>query len=656
MVTKLALMLRPGTSLMADTLILHQNEFYKHLTVYMLQTICGMILVAAPFAAVFFYKDFKAGLIKIALYSASFHFFISIITQAFHIFSYLIIVSANVVFAAALLAIAFRRANLRAKSLFNISPAQSSLKILVKNNWIFFIALAIIFLQLFSVHQSYTGTAQTFRGQVQVSNNSYPYPFISDEWVTVSLVDYSIAHQALPLVNPLDHNAPFPNILFAFSSVLAEIFLISGLNPLTHYWILAIFFGLAVCASLYSLLKTYGINQYLAAAGLLCVPYIVNSGNLPALWALLPVTIGIILFCWQLISQKSGYYRSAGLYAILVLIVYPPMVVFVIPALWAGLFGQRIDPGKDAGKGSAGFTKRAFFKYFMPLAICLGVFTLFYPILARFRLTIPEIFGKYLIRPNLDPGIVSYAVWHVLPRGVIFLALAGIYRIIKKRFYELAAVLAVGLAYWCVYPFIDKVFIIEYPRIVFITSLFLIIAAGIGGEWLAEVAAKKISRPNLPGKYIALGAGLFAIFLSMALLPSYTSGSPWNKLTLNFKDGAGRYQKFTPAAPVNRYLVQDDLRLFQGIRGINFIAPPWKGLVIGVATGNFPLESKASTITNKFFPYADFIKLDCQGKLQAAKEYYLSYVYSDQFTCPQFEEIGSSLEGLYLYRLLGLAS
>jgi hypothetical protein len=105
-----------------------------------------------------------------------------------------------------------------------------------------------------------------------------------------------------------------------------------------------------------------------------------------------------------------------------------------------------------------------------------------------------------------------------------------------------------------------------------------------------------------------------------------------------------------PNLPLNRYLAPDDLTIWQGIIGKNFTAPPWKGLVIGAATGNFPLESKSSTITMSIMPYAKFLSADCTEKAALAERYSISYAYLPAFKCPNFVELGESSERLHLYK------
>ncbi len=606
----------------------------------MLYSIWGFILIIVPFFAIFFYSSLREGFIKVFSFVFTFNLALSIITQIFHIFNLPVIIGSHIAFILILYIFVYFRTK---KSQDTLQKSSSLLKNGFKNNWILLIGLFIIFAQLFSVHYLYTGPVQTIRGEKVVSKSNYFFPFVSDEWVTISEIKYSLENNSLPIVNPLDHNIPITNLLFAFPSLLTEIFLITGLNPLTHYWIASILFGLFLCFSVYLLLRAYNLNSKISVMTILFIPYITNSGNMLALWSLLPFTLGTILLIWQLLAQRYNYNLYAIIFAILALIIYPPMVVFVIPALFIYLYLSLKE------------RKKNILKFIIPVSIIFIVFLLFfYLFFNKAGLDIIGIMKGYIIRPNLDIGIISYPIWHIIPVIVIIFAILGIYQSIKNKYYQLLTVFVVGILYWILYLFLNKVIIIEYPRVVFITSIFLIIFAGQGINLIVNLLVKNNNpKKNAKNKKSFLNVLLILVMVTIIfLIPSYSSRSHWKKLTLKIKDESGKVRVIIPASPINRYINNDDLRLFENIHNENFISPPWKGLVIGAATGNFPFESKPSTIANKIFSYYDFMNLNCEDKRSTAKQFYLSYIYSDDFSCPSFEKIGSSFEDLHLYKYI----
>ena len=137
------------------------------------------------------------------------------------------------------------------------------------------------------------------------------------------------------------------------------------------------------------------------------------------------------------------------------------------------------------------------------------------------------------------------------------------------------------------------------------------------------------------------------LILFFILSFSYTQLNNWQDLKLHTLDG----REISPAAPANIYLHEDDLRLFENIHKKRFLSLPWKGLVIGVATRNYPLDTKPATITNKKLSYVTFMRLNCEEKGYIAKQYNIDYIYSPKFDCNSFELKGVSAEGLNLYEV-----
>jgi len=176
----------------------------------------------------------------------------------------------------------------------------------------------------------------------------------------------------------------------------------------------------------------------------------------------------------------------------------------------------------------------------------------------------------------------------------------------------------------------------------------LVFCGGLGIDFLIKWLKQRyvfLNNKNFENVFVFV---LFIIFIVLSFF--YPVSQNWEKLKLNVNMN-GVIKKFSPASPINRYLVEDDLRLFNSISEKRFIAPAWKGLVIGVATGNYPLESKSSTITNKILLYSNFIKANCEDKTKLSKKYKIDYVYSTKFSCSGFDWLGVSEEKLNLYKV-----
>ncbi len=190
----------------------------------------------------------------------------------------------------------------------------------------------------------------------------------------------------------------------------------------------------------------------------------------------------------------------------------------------------------------------------------------------------------------------------------------------------------------------------EPSRVIVITSVLLMISAGIGMEKIYSKLSSFINLDSEPflRQIAKLCVCVFFLFWIL-FLPRL---SLWHKLPMAvFLENTERL--LIPAPPVTRYLTTEDMTLFAEYKEKRFISNPWKGLAIGVATQNFPLESKPSTLTNRILKYQNFMKGDCIYKVILARKFNIDLVYSAPFECPKnFVLKGTSSEGFNLYEFL----
>jgi hypothetical protein len=620
----------------------------------------GLILFIIPFCVALCFKNKIRGFLCLCTGIAAFHIIVALATQYFGIFNYEVIAGINLAAAiVSLIIFAHVWAKSPAAIRFQKYPPKSRGRNQnQKKNWIAIAAFAIVFFELFSVHYFYTGIISGINGFGTVSESSYQYPMFSDEWVGVALTGYSIRSHSLPLVDPLDHDKPFNNFLFVFYSVSAEALLLFGMNPLTGYSVLAIASGLAICFLVFAYLRSARVSVFAASVSVMIVPLIVNAANLPGIWSYMPFVAGFGAFLPGLAvlnfeneakkdarkearkeTQREAKFDKYVFIAssLISIALYPPMIVFIVPAAIFAFWRRSAAPAKRMQTK----TTHVFYAAAIIAAVAIALFGTFVVENSSF---ITE--GLSLIfRNNLVGGIPSFPIWQVVPWFVLILSLAGIAVEIRNKRFALAASTCVGLLFWVFYAYTTNVFFIDYPRIVVMTSFMLVIFAGFGFDALiGMITAGKYRRWLVPLEIVA-------VFVFIFIACSYPLDT-WAGFYLNLQTPFGAVQVY-PASPVTRYLTSDDLRLFSGISGQNFIAPEWKGLVIGAATDNYPIDSKASTIFESKYDYDAFMALGCQDKATVAANLDISYVYAKPFSCPDFQSVGSSPENLTLYTFLG---
>jgi hypothetical protein len=590
----------------------------------MIRTIIGIILLLAPFLLVIRFKDKLKGFFYVFSFLIFFHLILGLVTQFFGIFNYptILVVNCLVFFG-----VVFKT---RFKKLKKIR--------IQKIDWVFVFLFIILFIQFWSVHYNYTGDVTTIvQGYNPVENMKYSYPYFSDEWVAVSMIDYSINSGKLALVNPLWYDNFFPNLELAFHCFLSEIVLLLDLRVLTQYSILSLFSGIIICLLGYFILRKKDVGKLSSAVACIGVSYIVNGANLPGIWYLMPITLGIISMLLGFLFMGFKDKKMPIILAFLVLIFYPPLFIFYTASLVFYFIFLDI-------------SKKKKFKYlgiYFSISIVVALLLFFVLLLNMgFSESLTYLFNKFFYSTHTIGHIPDFAIYKVIPLFILAFSILGL-RYWKKQLWLLVPII-LGAGYWIIYSFVLWRFVIGYERVVFLTSLMIVILSGFGLEYFVL----RLKKYGFFRRYHIFKIVLILLLVVFFILSfSYTGRDNWKDLKL-YSVESDKY--VLPAAPANKYLHESDLEIFQNIREKNFISLPWKGLVIGVSTGNYPLETKPSTITNSFVNYREFISLDCSEKLEIVRRYEVDYIYLSRFECPNFKLQDISAEGLHLYKFENL--
>ncbi len=573
-----------------------------------MKLLIGIILLFLPFLLIRKFKDKRKGFLSTLFLVITSQFLLALISQFLGFFNYPVVLAANLLFAASSLLIA------------------GFPKKLKRPDFVFLIVLVISFICLFSVHYNYTGdVTMADRSVKKVKDMNYPYPYFADEWYAVALIDYSLESGKAPEINPYTKE-PFLNMEMPFHSFLAGIFLLLGLDPLTQYALLTIFFNLLIISLIYFFLRLNKLKKLTSAIAALFALYIINGNNLPGIWNLMPLNLGILSlligFSFIALNEK----KMAALSSLLVFLFYPPL----LPSYLLGLlfFSRK---ALALALGIAIFISGAFFflvQGFLPG----GAFN--------------YLFNK-VYHSAFASGIPEFSIYHIVPLLVIPLAAIAVPYLVKKKRW-LSVQIGAGLFFWVFYSFSTKRIFLEYERLVFYVSILLVIASGFGLQRLILYLKKEIET-DISRKVKYSQIAVIAIFFLFSFFYTQLNSLGWDSLVLVDEESG---QIFSPAAPANNYLTREDLRIFEEIEGKRFLSIPWKGTVIGTVTGNYPLITKGGTITVGSGRYPSFMGSGCRKKKEKAKKWSLDYVYSFPFQCEGFKEIKKSDEGLVLYEFI----
>lgn len=601
----------------------------------MFKTLIGILILICPFILVRRFKKAHVGFAYGLTLSISLHLAIALCTQAARIFYYPVIISIWCIVAVAFF---IGRSSIKYPLLSQDIRADASgdfwnmKKNLRRIDWMFVFVLVVSFACLFQVHYCYNGlySVLTTTEYQQASNMVYPYPYYADEWVAVVFLKNIFYFHSLPFQAGF---IPIVNFVFCFHALLAEIVLILQIDPVTDYALLVLGYGILLCACVYLFFRVAGVSKFAASMATLSLLYIVNGANLPGLWTLIPLTFSLIVVTLLLLFFELRQHKISMLLSFLALIFYPPILPFII-ALCVGyaLSHPRLKM-KILSYSSVAILSAIFCIALGSLYVGTGGFQSL------------ELIAKRIVYETLvSNGIPYYPLWLIVPTPALFFAAFGLPVILKKRPWLVLA-LILGLLFWALYAFVLFRIIIDYQRVVVLTSFLLVLCSGFGFDYVLRkcLSSKKKSIVMLT-KIIQISA----LFYSALIIPQYTRNNDWLKLTI--RDVATQTE-YKARALANQYVHPDDRRVFEPIKFQTFLSVPWKGLVLSVVTDNIPVCTKPATFTFGKDIYSDFMRGDDRIKKEIARKYKLDYVYASPFVCHGFEFVDKSEEGFCLYKV-----
>ncbi len=594
-------------------------------------TFIMLIILALPLLLVAFFRNTYIGIATVVASMLLGHTGIGLVSQALHVFTPTLVTTVHVVIALLVLGVVYKK---RARIHF---PKLRDM-VLVKTLFLVF-ALGIVAYQLYAVHFDYEGPVSTITGELYVSGDTYTYPLFSDEWIAVAVARTVLAENALPLTHPFT-GQPYQNYLVAFHAFVAEIAILFTSPITTIYVWLGIILNTMLVGMGYVVLRALGVTRGIAVFGMLLLPYVVNSSNLPMLWYLLPWNVGFLGMLCAMIFILYGSAWLAVATVFLSAVLYPPIVVLGIPMLLVVGLQQT---GKMRSR----------------VWLSAGAFVLIAPVLFVGGVAL---FTNYsfnqagadlvdiLIRPMFSAfgSVPTFFVWDVVPWIILPFVVCAFWKY-KQSLLFIYVPVVIGLVGWILNPIIDTTFLIDYHRLVAMTALLLVIVGTLGLQEVWEYVASRYKKLSSLDVQVAVSGALLILFLIIA--PQYTERDVWRKFTVPHTDEAGNKAIGRPASPASRYLHPDDVRIFSGLSGERFLAPAWKGLVIASITDNEPMYTKPSTITIKKVIYEEFSTATCEEKTAIAREYRIHYIYAEKINCAGFEMIDQSAEGLYLTRV-----
>jgi hypothetical protein len=193
------------------------------------------------------------------------------------------------------------------------------------------------------------------------------------------------------------------------------------------------------------------------------------------------------------------------------------------------------------------------------------------------------------------------------------------------------------------YAWTSMRFVVGYERTVVLVLFITLVLAAVGLARLIDALPDRIY------PHARRAVAIVAVIVAVAIVPTYTTQLGWTKLVAVDTE---RQEVLLPGAPVVTAYAYEDEWLFSALEGERFLAVPWKGTTVAVATGNIPVTTQPGTISIQPGLYHTFINAPCEEKRAIAAEYDIAYVFTHRFACPGFEKMATNTEGLVLQKVV----
>lgn len=171
------------------------------------------------------------------------------------------------------------------------------------------VLLAIFFITL-SFHTNYQGSVRFIHEPNTVTklDSAYPYPMHGDEWVHLAQGRYIIESSSLPFKNPYDTKTQFhANLESGFDMIIAEFFMMTGLDPVRQYYLLPAIFTTIVALLLIGFTVKLTKKIWIGISAAIFFVSIKSNINILGFWFFLPIVLGILLLYGYLSIPKKDY-------------------------------------------------------------------------------------------------------------------------------------------------------------------------------------------------------------------------------------------------------------------------------------------------------------------------------------------------------------
>lgn len=488
-----------------------------------------------------------------------------------------------------------------------------------KSAYILFLLL-ITFFQFFSAHYRYSGSIVNSQGKVErVKNQSFKYPVISDEWYSYSYVDRKLKYDKSFFLNPLvSWDEPIFNPQFAFHSLIAGIAKVLPAWDPSHYVQIGILINTLIVLMFFILLRSYGVGYRYSFVFSLAFSQTLHSSVVATFWSLLAINIGVLFLIISLIVLKQSGMKSKlfSISCLLTTAFYPPLTLHHFGIL------------------------SAFTNISKKLLAIMGI-TVF------LILSLLFVFNSQSILFYIQNGIVFQRqgsevqdivyFWDMVPWYITVVLIVCSFQLRQKHKGPII-LLAILIFQSLVYNFTSYRFLLDQPRLLFLLAMVLCFVAGL-----------LFNDINVKEKYKNSLVLLMVLFIGYRTL-NYAEANNWQSVNSSV---SGRSVMSAP--PMNRYFIDEELRLCKIIRHKHLVSTPWKTTVLSSVCEAYPIFLKSGLISKHAFkwPRGGVDNLSCRQFKDAAPIKGDIYLYTrGKYSCDNLEFLMQLNTSFNLYKLI----
>jgi hypothetical protein len=295
----------------------------------------------------------------------------------------------------------------------------------------------------------------------------YPYPIHGDEWTHLAQAIYMMDAGTLPNINPY-LGTPHVNLESGFHAFLAQLFTLTGLDPVLNYQFLPAIFTILILLILTLFVYNLTKNFYIGIISSVFLLSIRENINITGLWFFVPFILGVFLLFFFFYTYFDKEIRNLSIIFYIVSMFVYPVITFVITAALFILF--LLDNNFNFNN------IKNYWPYIFLMALSF-IIVLFY-----FKLDFGAVLYSLTFKYGWTTGFeVNYSLMELYGLAGIISALIGVYVIIKQKLNKILIILpALILIPVIMYNTVQYTVFLPFQRAIVLLLMLLAPLSGIG--------------------------------------------------------------------------------------------------------------------------------------------------------------------------------